>query len=219
MSSTSSAALERSASGSSELGCVPLPSARTTLDAELSSHIIGLMSRSTRMSASSAQIDWVSPSSSSPGASPASRIAPRPAAETSPWTSGPSSCESSASSDPIGSLLRTSLESDMTALTGCAVTLSSRATPSGRSISILRYRRDSVAEFASSGWPTPTETANHDAPSMRKWPAYARYQDAVRRTTVRLWEWMMDFPAGWLDCMRSETPSPQPPPSSSGEPS
>jgi len=46
---------------------------------------------------------------------------------------------------------------------------------------ILRYQRDNVAAIASSGWPTPTAKANHDAPSMRKWPAYALYHDTAGR--------------------------------------
>jgi hypothetical protein len=180
-------------------------SVKSTNSAEFICGVAGLASQSMRTSATLQQIDWVNPLNSSAAASRANPTAPRRAAETTPSISGPSSCEWSETSDRIGYLLRTSLESDMTELTECPVTLRTQATPSGRSISILRYRRDNVAGFASSGWPTPTETANHDAPSMRKWPAYARYQDAVKRTTVRLWEWMMDFPVGWLDCMSSET--------------
>lgn len=34
-----------------------------------------------------------------------------------------------------------------------------------------------------SWWPTPTAKANHCAPSMRKWPAYARFQDEIAGTT------------------------------------
>ena len=54
--------------------------------------------------------------------------------------------------------------------------------------------------------PTPTSTANHDAPSMRKWPAYRIYQEWCGRTSPRLWEWMMGFPAGWTASRRSGTP-------------
>jgi hypothetical protein len=152
-----------------------------------------------------------------PSDSLASSRALQPAAETTHPTYGPKGCEWSERADRIGSLLKMSLVSDMTELTGCAVILSSKATPSGRSISILRYQRDSVADIGSSGWPTPTETANHDSPSMRKWPAYARYQDATKRTTPRLWEWMMGFAAGWTACTCSETRSRRRSPSSSLE--
>ena len=215
---TSSQARARSVSDSSEPDFVPLPSAKTTPTVSVCFDTTGPRSRSTMTFANSEQIDWVSESTSSPPVSLVNPTAQRLEVETSPSISGPSFCESSARSDPIGSLLKMSLESDMTALTGCAVTLKVQATPSGRSISILRYRRDSVDGFASSGWPTPTETANHCAPSMRRWPSYARFQDAVRQITPRLWEWMMDFPAGWLDYMRSETPLPPQSPSSSDEP-
>lgn len=209
MRSIASVAQEHSVSGSSGLDSIRLPSARAIQLASAYCDTTGHLSQSTPTSTSSQQIDWVGPSTSSLGASLANHIAPRPEEGTSPETSGLSSCESSESSDRLGWQLRTSLESDMTALTGCVVILSAKTTPSGRSISTLRYRRDSVAAFVSSGWPTPTETANHDAPSMRKWPAYARYQDAVKRTTARLWEWMMDFPDGWTACICSETRSPQ----------
>lgn len=59
------------------------------------------------------------------------------------------------------------------------------------------------------GWlPTPTAKANHDSPSMRKWPAYALYQDWLRgRTTPWLWEWMMGWPIGWTDLRPLETGS------------
>jgi hypothetical protein len=128
------------------------------------------------------------------------------AVETPLPTSGLSTCASLARSALLGSLLRTSLELALEELTGCAVISKRRTTPQFRSILILRYRRDSVKGAGSSGWPTPTATANHDAPSMRKWPAYARYQGAVGRTYPPLWEWMMDFPIGWTALDASETP-------------
>lgn len=57
------------------------------------------------------------------------------------------------------------------------------------------------------GWfPTPTAKANHDAPSMRKWPAYALWQNWTGgRTTPVLWEWLMGWPIGWTDSQRSAT--------------
>lgn len=147
----------------------------------------------------------------------ASHTAPQPADETLLSICGQSSHRSSEDIGRLGSLLKTSLESDMTALTGCAVISRTKVTPSGRSIWILRYHRDSVAGIASSGWPTPTWKANHDAPSMRKWPAYDRYQRDVTRTQPRLWEWMMSFPDGWTDCVSLEMQSRRSLPSSSAE--
>lgn len=216
---TFSAALPVSPSASSEPECEPLGSARSKKSAAGSCATSGLASQSLRTSALLQQIDWVNPLTLSQARFPVSPLAAPLEDETTPSISGPSSCGSSEKSDPLGSLLRTSLESDMTALTGCVVTLSTKVTPSGRSISILRYRRDSVDEYVSSGWPTPTETANHDSPSMVKWPAYELYQRIVKRTTVNLWEWMMDFPTGWLDSMRSAMPSRPRSRNSSGEPS
>lgn len=133
--------------------------------------------------------------------------------------SGPSSCGSLVWRARVGWLLRTSLVSLMTASSGCAVTLRTRVTRYGRSIPTLRYQRANVAGIESSGWPTPTTRYTHDSPSMRKWPAYAKYQDRVGRTTPRLWEWMMSFPDGWTASVSSATPSLPTSPKSSGEPS
>jgi hypothetical protein len=60
-----------------------------------------------------------------------------------------------------------------------------------------------------SWWPTPTATANHFAPSMRKWPSFARFQDEVGtgRLEAALWEWAMGFPDKWTDCGHSATRS------------
>lgn len=131
---------------------------------------------------------------------------------TSP-TCGHTCCVSSndfagcAQCDPFGYWLRTSLVSVMTESIGSAPISSVRASPAGRSIWILRHPAGIAGADGSSSWPTPTAKANHDAPSMRKWPAYRKYQDAVKRTTPRLWEWMMGFPAGWTRCARSATAS------------
>ena len=54
---------------------------------------------------------------------------------------------------------------------------------------------------SASGWlPTPTAKANHEAPSMRKWPAYLAFQRWTgRKLTPELWEAMMGYPIGWTD--------------------
>lgn len=64
--------------------------------------------------------------------------------------------------------------------------------------------------------PTPTAKANHCAPSMRKWPGYARLQDSGGISPTR-WEWMMGYPRGWTVLQRLATPSYRSAPSSSLE--
>lgn len=213
MSRTSSVVSADFRSGSSEPGSAPCCSASPIVAAELGLLDIGQASpalmTSTRSTPTQGSLMFT------PSGSPANSPAPQLVDETTPPTCGPRESAWSEKAARIGSLLKTSLESDMRELTGCAVILRTQTTPSGRSVSILRYHRDSVADIASSGWPTPTETANHDAPSMRKWPAYARYQDEAKRTTPRLWEWMMNFAAGWTACTCSETQSHRSSPSSS----
>lgn len=54
-----------------------------------------------------------------------------------------------------------------------------------------------IADRARFYWPTPTAKANHWAPSMRKWPAYARIQDEAPPTPA-LFELMMGLPEGWI---------------------
>jgi hypothetical protein len=52
---------------------------------------------------------------------------------------------------------------------------------------------------ASGLWPTTTAKANHNSPSMRKWPAYARLQDAGEPEPVG----MDDGLSGRMDRMKS----------------
>jgi hypothetical protein len=119
----------------------------------------------------------------------------------------------------LGFSLKMSLASEMEGLSGFPVNWSSKVIGSGRSVSILRPSEGPGGDIASFGWPTPTAKANHDAPSMRKWPAYRRYQTSITRTFPRLWEWMMGFPEGWTDCTNSEMPSLHTRPKLLGEPS
>jgi hypothetical protein len=56
-----------------------------------------------------------------------------------------------------------------------------------------------TADRAATFWPTPTAKANHDAPSMQKWPAYRRWQTEVQGTTPEVWEYLMGWPRGWTD--------------------
>jgi hypothetical protein len=204
MSSTSSQASAASPSDSKDPGCEPLPSVKPMSRAGEFWPVTGQESPSTTMcgplEGSSAKL--------SAADSRASHSVPRLEEGTTPSTSG-RKCSDSCERTPLdGSSLRMCLGLAMMELTGCAVTFRTRVTPHGRSIWILRRQAGTVDASASSFWPTPTAKANHDAPSMRKWPAYQRYQDAVGRTTPLLWEWMMDFPAGWTALECSAMPSP-----------
>jgi hypothetical protein len=50
--------------------------------------------------------------------------------------------------------------------------------------------------------PTPTRTANHDAPSMLKHPGHQRYRLwNGGKTTPKQWEFLMGFPLGWTSLM------------------
>jgi hypothetical protein len=97
----------------------------------------------------------------------------------------------------IGSSLRMSLALDLKELSGCETIWSPPDIKSGRWIWTLRLVSGTGKGRGYSGWPTPTAKANHDSPSMRKWPAYRHYQDEAGKTTPRLWEWMMGYPYGW----------------------
>lgn len=105
-------------------------------------------------------------------------------------------------SDRVGSFLKTSLAMSLTTLSGRVVTSKVSVTRHGRSI--LELRSATTFGGASGLWPTPTAKANHNAPSMRKWPAYARLQKDGGAFPSR-WEWMMGFPIGHTACDLSGT--------------
>jgi hypothetical protein len=47
------------------------------------------------------------------------------------------------------------------------------------------------------------------APSMKKWPGYARLQEELGTggsPDPEVWEWLMGLPIGWTDCDRPATP-------------
>src|SRR5690606_9299936 len=104
----------------------------------------------------------------------------------------------------FGSFLRTSLEGALGTLSGRVTTSRLSAMPSGRLI--LQLRSETTSGGAVGLWPTPTATANHGCPSMRKWPSYSRLQDDGGISPSR-WEWMMGYPESHTECERSETPS------------
>ncbi len=205
MRSTSSAASVASHSASSEPASRRSPSANPILVVSRTSPGDG---RTFRCSGTCAHF----PSSPvsvtcSVEAFPASRSAPPLDGARSRPTCGPSTAASSERAIQLGLRLKTSLVLAMTELSGCPAISKLKVIRSGRSMLTLRYLRDSVAGIESSGWPTPTTRYNIDSPSMRKWPAYAIYQDRVGRTTPPLWEWMMAFPRGWTASDSSATPS------------
>lgn len=144
---------------------------------------------------------------SSQAASHASRSVPQLEEETTRQICGDGCYTQSEDVIRFGLSLRTFLGSGLTGSTRYVTTLRHSATLSGRLKLTLRYLKGNGLETESSGWPTPTAKANHDAPSMRKWPAYRKYQDAVKRTTPELWEWMQGYPIGWTDLEHSATQS------------
>lgn len=117
---------------------------------------------------------------------------------------GPRPCRSFDHFDPFGLYLKTCLDTGFRTLSELAVTSRIATMPSGRLILVLRSEKRSGG--VSTWWPTPTRTANHNAPSMRKHPAYKRLQNAGGANPSR-WEWMMGFPRGWTVCEPWETAS------------
>lgn len=118
-------------------------------------------------------------------------------AETLPTIYGRTCEELSSGCDPFGSWLRTSLA---WTLTIPQENWKLSATRSGRSLWTLHHAGKDTAASGQSLLPTPTRTANQDAPSMRKWPTCAALQDEIGRLNPHLWEWQMGFPEGWTDC-------------------
>lgn len=109
------------------------------------------------------------------GASPARMLVPQEngADLLAPGQGCGSKCsESCAKCGPLGSLLKTSLALELTALTGCCVTWSAQATPAGRSWWVLMTSDSHTAENVSglSGDDGPELTArNWVTPTARDW--------------------------------------------------
>lgn len=99
--------------------------------------------------------------------------------------------------DQFGLFLKTCLVEGLSISTGRATTSNTSVMPSGRLM--LRLRSETTSGGASGLWPTPTAKANHDAPSMNKWPAYARLRRDGGSSPSR-WEWMLGYPEGWTAC-------------------
>jgi hypothetical protein len=132
-----------------------------------------------------------------PQATPASHSAQPLEDATTPPTCGPKRSASFELCDRVGCYLRTCLELGLSTLSGRVVRSKVKAMPSGRSILVLRSA--TTLGGASGLWPTTTAKANHNSPSMRKWPAYARLQDAGEPEPVG----MDDGLSGRMDRMKS----------------
>lgn len=83
--------------------------------------------------------------------------------------SGLSSHESSRESDPLGYSLRTSLASELSALTGCCLTWKNSGTPAGRSWWVLTTlaRHTDASEFGL--WPTATASNPNEGETLESW--------------------------------------------------
>lgn len=119
---------------------------------------------------------------------------PHPEVGRDTLTSGPTCDEPSQIVDRNGSSSRTSTE-----LHGPWLSTTWTASGIGRLVvsTALRIWALPIEDRARFYWPTPTAKANHWAPSMRKWPAYARIQDEAPPTPA-LFELMMGLPEGWI---------------------
>lgn len=91
-----------------------------------------------------------------------------PASTASAPDCGPRCSGSCEKCDPVGASLKTSLLSELAALTGYSATWSRRATPHGRSWWVLTTSARRTAESASGSWPTaaatPYGTSNNGCP-------------------------------------------------------
>lgn len=227
MSSTFSAVLVPSASGSNEPACAPLHSAKSTSGAEDISRVTGQEFRASQTCAPLALNNSPAWEQSTLFAevSPAKTSAKRASASASKASEvdcGSKCCGWCASCDPVGSLLRTSLRSDIEAMTGFAPTWQRSTTPAGHSwwqLSTSELRKNASARGL---WQTPT-TRDYKGQSgmgnrMRRGrngkPHVANLcdqlvdcgrPDLVRSTTFR--EWLMGLPIGFTDSKPLATPS------------
>ena len=130
--------------------------------------------------------------------------APQQEAETTcPKTDGLTCETSSQSSSPSGSSVKTLREGRSRQ----RVKTSTRSGTPQRMPSFVPLRWDAVPHVHAGGrWPTPTATANHDAPSMQKHPAYRRWKEVTQgRTHPEQWEALLDWPTGWTALEPLET--------------
>jgi len=210
---TSSAASVASPSDLSEPECGPSPSVKSIHSAGMYSDTTGLPSRSLKTSAPSIQVDWVGSMSSAVDSRAKTSALLEPLKRRASRAHDPgcgSKCSGSCvSADPVGCLLRMSLASELSALTGYSATWLRRTTPGGRSWWVLATSELRTRALESGSLPTPTasaygsnqggaagrvgprryslrkmmltptETANLLCPSMQKWPGARAFTKLV----------------------------------------
>jgi hypothetical protein len=136
---------------------------------------------------------------SSTGLSLAKPSPVQPAGGASQSTFGPSNVASSANAVLDMSWVRTSSETRLSEPPG-SFTLTVTTLPFASYPQPTWVPR--IEDCVGGSWlPTPTETANYDAPSMRKqWPAHRRLERWTGGlTTPRHIEFLMAWPLGWSD--------------------
>lgn len=194
MSSTCSAALADSALALSGPDTAPLHSAspsRSVANGSLSNGPACLASTMCERSAPM-QSDLFNSSAAASPVKISVQPAKAPASTVSAPGCGPRCTGSCASCDPIGCLLKTSLLSELAALTGCSATWKRQATPAGRSWWVLMTsgRPTDASEFGL--WPTATATeygSNQGGASGRVGKIRPSLRGAALwpTATVRMW--------------------------------
>lgn len=123
---------------------------------------------------------------------------------------GSSSRASSAQLDLYGSSSKTSRMDGSGGCPSCGAICGPLGMPVCRFACVPHFWAPPTIGRACSLLPTPTAKANHCAPSMRRWPAYARFQ-ALCGTGARphpaVFGWLMGFPESWASVDATETPS------------
>ncbi len=227
MSSISSQVAAGSASVSSEPGCEPSPSAKSTPTAGGFSPATGLESRSTMTCEPSQQTGYgatESPHSSSAEGSLARTSASPETAQDSKASapdSGVNTLESLASYDPISRSWRTSQLSLFEGFSRFSETLPRSGTLlNGRIYQRAPWGRH-MCDNDCSLWPTPTASMDgrgfgiplHERSGRYKKSTVSRVHGLVLKHGWRIhphfMEALMGFPIGWSATDSSETPSPQ----------
>lgn len=224
MSSISSVVLVDSALGLNEPGCAQLPSVRSILGAGSTSPITGRTSLFSRTSKRSkvATSDQLMLFAADSHARTLARQESESASTALAAGFGSKCCDWCESCDPVGSLLRTSLLSDIEAMTGFVPTWKRLVTAAGHSWWQLSTSELRKKESVRGLWQTPT-TRDYKGQSgmgnrIRRGKngrlhvanlcdqlVDAGRPDLIRSPTFR--EWMMGLPIGFTDSKPWATPS------------